>query len=99
VKRFLSAMLRDLHFQAAPAGAAIHYLAELSGSKKRILDDAPEQIISGPWKRLVYDRDGRILRAGYSLCLLERLQDSLRRRDLWLENSDRWGDPRQKLLQ
>jgi hypothetical protein len=95
VKRFLSAMLRDLHFQAAPAGeltlSAIHYLAELSGSKKRILDDAPEQIISGPWKRLVYDRDGRILRAGYSLCLLERLQDSLRRRDLWLENSDRWG--------
>ncbi|HFF4358079.1 TPA: Tn3 family transposase, partial [Acinetobacter baumannii] len=64
VKRFLSAMLRDLHFQAAPAGehtlSAIHYLAELSGSKKRILDDAPEQIISGPWKRLVYDRDGRI---------------------------------------
>ncbi|HFF4572311.1 TPA: Tn3 family transposase, partial [Acinetobacter baumannii] len=57
VKRFLSAMLRDLHFQAAPAGehtlSAIHYLAELSGSKKRILDDAPEQIISGPWKRLV----------------------------------------------
>ncbi len=95
VKRFLSAMLRDLHFQAAPAGehtlSAIHYLAELSGSKKRILDDAPEQIISGPWKRLLYDRDGRILRAGYSLCLLERLQDSLRRRDLWLENSDRWG--------
>lgn len=95
VKRFLSTMLRDLHFQAAPAGehtlSAIHYLAELNGSKKRILDDAPEQIISGPWKRLVYDKDGRILRAGYSLCLLERLQDSLRRRDIWLENSDRWG--------
>ncbi|HID7242524.1 TPA: Tn3 family transposase, partial [Klebsiella pneumoniae] len=33
------------------------------------------------------------------LCLLERLQDSLRRRDIWLENSDRWGDPRQKFLQ
>ncbi len=38
VKRFLPAMLRDLHFQSAPAGentlSAIHYLAELSGSKK-----------------------------------------------------------------
>ncbi|HGK6931395.1 TPA: Tn3 family transposase, partial [Klebsiella pneumoniae] len=52
-----------------------------------------------PWKRLVYDSEGRIQRAGYSLCLLERLQDSLRRRDIWLENSDRWGDPRQKFLQ
>lgn len=103
VRRFLPALLRDLHFRAAPDDehtlAAIHYLAELNGSKKRILDDAPEHIISGPWKRLVYDADGRIQRAGYSLCLLERLQDALRRRDIWLENSDRWGDPRQKLLQ
>ncbi|HBT4274356.1 TPA: Tn3 family transposase, partial [Klebsiella pneumoniae] len=73
--------------------------AELSGSKKRLLENAPEQIITGPWKRLVYDSEGRIQRAGYSLCLLERLQDSLRRRDIWLENSDRWGDPRQKFLQ
>ncbi|HBQ8967762.1 TPA: Tn3 family transposase, partial [Klebsiella variicola subsp. variicola] len=79
--------------------SAIHYLAELSGSKKRLLENAPEQIITGPWKRLVYDSEGRIQRAGYSLCLLERLQDSLRRRDIWLENSDRWGDPRQKFLQ
>ncbi|EPC9920243.1 TPA: Tn3 family transposase, partial [Escherichia coli] len=67
--------------------------------KKRLLENAPEQIITGPWKRLVYDSEGRIQRAGYSLCLLERLQDSLRRRDIWLENSDRWGDPRQKFLQ
>ncbi len=37
--------------------------------------------------------------SGYSLCLLERLQDALRRRDIWLENSDRWGNPREKLLQ
>ncbi|HBQ4057457.1 Tn3 family transposase [Klebsiella pneumoniae] len=103
VKRFLPALLRDLHFHAAPDGghtlAAIHYLAELNGSKKRILDDAPGHIIIGPWKRLVYDAEGRIQRAGYSLCLLERLQDALRRRDIWLENSERWGDPRQKLLQ
>ncbi|ENU4233401.1 Tn3 family transposase [Enterobacter kobei] len=103
LKRFLPAVLRDLHFQAAPAGehtlSAIHYLTELNGSKKRILDNAPEHIITGPWKRLVYDAEGRIQRAGYSLCLLERLQDALRRRDIWLENSDRWGNPREKLLQ
>ncbi len=103
VKRFLPAVLRDLHFQAAPAGehtlSAIHYLTELNCSKKRILDNAPEHIITGPWKRLVYDAEGRIQRAGYSLYLLERLQDALRRRDIWLENSDRWGNPREKLLQ
>ncbi|ABG16305.1 Tn3 family transposase [Yersinia pestis] len=79
--------------------AAIHYLTELNGTKKRLLDDAPEHIITGPWKRLVYDAEGRIQRAGYSLCLLERLQDALRCRDIWLKNSDRWGDLREKLLQ
>lgn len=47
----------------------------------------------------MYDAEGRIQRAGYSQCLLERLQDTLRRRDIWLENSERWGDPRQNLLQ
>lgn len=102
VKRFLPALLQDLHFHAAPDGehtlSAIHYLAELNGSKKRILDDAPGHIITGPWKRLVYDAEGRIQRAGYSLCLLERLQDALRRRDIWLENSvsqsvGRWVTP------
>ncbi len=46
----------------------------------------------------VYDGDGRIQRAGYSLCFLERLQDSLRRRDVWVTKSDRWGNPREKLL-
>lgn len=47
------------------------------------------RIITGPWKRLVYDTEGRIKCASYSLCLQERLQDSLRRQDSWLENSDR----------
>lgn len=48
----------------------------------------------------MYDAEGRIQRAGYSLCLLlERLLDALCRRDIWLENSDRWGDPREELLQ
>lgn len=69
MKRFLSVRLRDLHFQAVPAGEhtlpVIHYLAELSGSKKRILDDISEQIITGPWTRLVCDSEGQIQRAGY----------------------------------
>lgn len=48
----------------------------------------------------MYEAEGRIQCAGYSLCLLlERLQDTLRRLDIWLENSDRWGDPRETLLQ
>lgn len=52
VKRFLPALLRDLHFRAVPAGehtlAALYYLTELNGSKKRILDDAPEHTLPAP---------------------------------------------------
>ncbi len=104
VRRFLPALLRDLHFRAAPDGehtlAAIHY----PGRAKRLEKTDPRTMhLNISFQALgnasVYDADGRIQRAGYSLCLLERLQDALRRRDIWLENSDRWGDPRQKLLQ
>ena len=45
--------------------SAIHYLTELNGSKKRILDNAPEHIITGPWKRLVYDAEAGYGDAGY----------------------------------
>ena len=38
-------------------------------------------------------------RKGYTLCFLDKLQDALRRRDIYVENSDRWCDPRKKLLQ
>ena len=38
-------------------------------------------------------------RRAYTLCAMERLQDSLRRRDVFVSKSERWGDPRVKLLQ
>jgi len=47
----------------------------------------------------VFDKEDRVTKRGYTLCFLDKLQDSLRRRDIYVENSDRWGDPRAKLLQ
>mgnify|MGYP001826522564 FL=1 len=43
-------------------------------------------------------KGGGIDRSAYTLCVLERLQDGLRRRDLYVTASDRWSDPRTKLL-
>jgi Tn3 transposase DDE domain len=37
-------------------------------------------------------------RPAYTLCTLERLQESLRRRDVFVARSERWGNPRIKLL-
>lgn len=103
VKRFLPRLLNDIAVKAAPAGVvtieALEYLAVLGNSRKQTLDNPPLEIITNPWKRLVFDKEGRVTKRGYTLCFLDKLQDSLRRRDIFIENSDRWGDPRSKLLQ
>nr|WP_320012760.1 Tn3 family transposase [uncultured Desulfobulbus sp.] len=103
VRRFLPTLLRDIVFKSAPAGQttldALNYLAADGIKRTQYLDNPPLDIISGPWKRLVFDQEGRVTRRGYTLCLLDKLQDALRRRDIYVEQSDRWGDARSKLLQ
>jgi len=103
VRRFLPRLLSKIEFRAAPAGTNIintlKYLAKFGISRKQIFDDPPLDIITKPWKYLVFDREDRVTKQGYTLCFLDRLQDKLRRRDIYVKNSERWGDPRQKLLQ
>jgi TnpA family transposase len=47
----------------------------------------------------VIEKGRRVNRPAYTLCAMDRLQDGLRRRDLYVSPSERWGDPRAKLLQ
>ena len=101
VRKFLPQVFNGIIFKAAPAGKntleAFEYLAGIISSRKKILQHPPLEIITQPWKRLVFDPEGNITKQGYTLCFLEKLQDSLRRRDLYVENSDRWSDTRAKL--
>ncbi len=103
VRRFLPKLLNDIIFKAAPAGQitlkAFNYLATTDISRKQLLKDPPLGIISNSWKRLVFNKEGQVTKRGYILCFLDKLQDALRRRDVYVDNSDRWGDPRAKLLQ
>ncbi|MCB0094068.1 MAG: Tn3 family transposase [Caldilineaceae bacterium] len=103
VRRFLPHLLNDIVFQASPAGVnvldALNYLAQKDTLRKHSLDNPPLAIVTNPWKRLVLDKDGRVSKQGYALCFLDRLQDALRRRDVYVPHSSRWGDPRTKLLQ
>ena len=59
---------------------------------------APLELVSAPWRRLVLSDDHQVDRRAYTLCVVEQLQDRLRRRDTFVPRSDRWGDPRSKLL-
>jgi TnpA family transposase len=99
----LSRLLDGIDFKAAPAGIpvinALNFLRTAEGTKKQKLKGAPIGVVTKAWWRLVFDKDGQVNRQGYTLCVLDQLQDALRRRDVYVEASDRWGDPRTKLLQ
>lgn len=98
VRRFLPRLLNTVKFSAAPAVSttptAYDYLSREFSSRRQYFDDAPTEIISRPWKRLVINKEKYITRRGYTLCFLSKLQGSLRRR-----GSNRWGVPRARLLQ
>lgn len=103
VRRFLPCLLENIEFSATPAGEttleAIRYLAAIRSTRRQHIDDAPMAIVTGPWKRLCYGKDGHISRQGYTLCVMNKLQDCLRRRDIYVPQSGRWGDSRALLLQ
>jgi hypothetical protein len=50
------------------------------------------------WKRQVRTENDAIDMTGYRLCLLDRMRGAIRRRDLFVSPSFRFGDPRKGLL-
>lgn len=103
VRRFLPTLLHNVEFQATQAGQpvlrALAFLKTLEGQRRPQLDAAPLETVPAAWKRLVVDKNQQIDRAAYTLCVLQQLQERLRRRDVYAARSERWGDPRTKLLQ
>jgi hypothetical protein len=101
VRRFLPALLREIVFQSTQAGQPIlHALKALvtPTSHQPDLCRAPMDIVTRAWRRLVVGPDHQVDRPAYTLCAIECLQDGLRRRDVFVSPSERWSDPRIKLL-
>jgi len=102
VRRFLPTLLHTITFRGTPAGQpileAIDFLVRLEQRPPPKLHTAPTQIVTGAWRRLVLDSDQVVDRRAYTFCVLERLQTGLDRRDVFVTPSERWGDPRAKLL-
>ncbi len=61
-------------------------------------DDAPLGVVAGSWLRILQRDPGRVDHRAYTLCAVERLREALRRRDVFVEGSRRWADPRRQLL-
>ncbi len=102
VQRFLPTLLKNITFKAAPAGEttlqALNYLKSIEGGRKQILKNPPVDFITTAWTKQIYDENNDITKQAYTLCVLQQLQDSLRRRDIYVEQSECWGDTREKLL-
>lgn len=56
-----------------------------------------EGVVTPSWRRSVVGDDGRVERAAYELCVLRTLRQAIRRREVWVEGANRWGDPDQDL--
>ena len=102
MRGFLPAILRGVRFEATPAGRdtlrAVHFLSEIEGIRKPDMSKAPLDGISRSWRPLVVGPENKTDRRGYTLCTIERLQEDLRRRDIFVADSEQWNDPRSKLL-
>jgi hypothetical protein len=79
---------------------ALNFLGQLEHQRHPDMRQAPLDLVPSAWRRLVLPRHQPVPdRRAYTLCLMEGLQDSLRRRDVFVRRSERWGDPRIRLLQ
>jgi TnpA family transposase len=67
-------------------------------AKQQRVDEAPQDVITAVWKPYVLEKEGHIHLRYYTFCVLLQLRDALRRRSIFVKDSERWGDIRDKLL-
>jgi hypothetical protein len=98
MRRFLPTFLHTLEFESTPGGRpvlnAIQFLRRMEGRHTAGWQAAPREVITRPWRRYVINRERRVDRPAYTLCVIDRLQEALRRHDVFVSPSDRWGDCR-----
>jgi TnpA family transposase len=103
VRRFLPSIFQAIDFKSTQSGRnvydAIKFLHSIDGKKKSNINGAPKGVISESWSHLVLNKDNNLIdRAGYTLCVLDSLQSNMRSKDLFIEDSEKWCDPRTKLI-
>ncbi|GAA0902367.1 hypothetical protein GCM10009574_091000 [Streptomyces asiaticus] len=110
VRPFLSLLGESDALGAAPAGRrilkAVRRLPALS--RRRVKDrlllsrEVDAELVPAMWKRAVFTGaklpQGAVDRDAYVVCVLEQLHRALNRRDVFASPSNRWADPRARLL-
>lgn len=110
VRPFLSLLGESDAPGAAPAGRRIlKAVLRLPVLSRRRVKDRPllpreidAELVPAMWKRAVFSNaklpQGAVDRDAYVVCVLEQLHRALNRRDVYAAPSNRWADPRARLL-
>ena len=103
VRRFLPALVDTITFRAAPAGQpvldAVDALRRIEHRRKIDPAEVPVTVLREPWLHLAIGAAGTLDKRAYTLGVLEQLRFALRRRDVFAPGSERWSDPRRRLLE
>jgi hypothetical protein len=98
VRTFLPSLLRTPRFGATLAGQpvleALEYLRKVEAKGSAQAGNPPRQIVMGVWRRYLPEGDSKLDWKAYVFCCLDRLRSALRRRDLFVQPSFRYGDAR-----
>jgi TnpA family transposase len=101
-RTFLPALLAAVDFRGTDAAGslleALQYLRDIDWKGRESVDDAPVTVLSRGWQRFAVGEGGKVDRKAFALGVLEALQDALKRRDVHVSPSERYADPRAKLL-
>ncbi len=104
VRRFLPALLAGVAFEGTPTAKplleawAFLQQQEAGGRGRPKWSAAPRTVVPKGWARRVFPAKGEVNPQAYTLCVLERLQHAVRRRDVFVPTSERHADPRAELL-
>ena len=100
-RRMLPAVLEALQFRCnntayRPLIDALELLRRYTHRERVIFYDAADRVpldgvVRADWREAVVDERGRVERIPYELCVLTSLREAIRRREIWVAGSRRWG--------
>jgi len=105
IRKFLPKLMNAIEFQATSAGQpalkAWNFLKERELSKrKNKFDNAPIEGISTSWNRVVIKgHDNKINPCAYNFWTIKKIIEGIKSHDIYITDSERYGDPRENLLQ
>ena len=105
IRRFQRLFLQTITFSGTPSAQplldALDFLKRMdeSGRGRPKWMDAPRGVVTRSWEKAVFPVRGEVAHQAYILCVMDRLHQALKRREVFVEKSERYIDPRAELLQ